>query len=150
MAREQFFNAVKSGNIKLIKSMVENRVVDPAFTLDYGSSALHYSASQGDIGMVKYFVAKRCNIDAQDAGGTTPLMWAIYHKHADVVEFLIEKKANLDLQREGGDRAIDIARRSKNNDIIKLVSGALQERTIAAENAKKKAAKATKAKKRHR
>jgi hypothetical protein len=138
MAQERFFNAVKSGNLNMVQSMVERRVIDPVFTLDHGSTALHYAASQGDIRMVAYLTSKKVNIDAQDSGGTTALMWAAYKHHPKVVAFLIKRKANLQIRREGGDRAIEIARSTDDKEIVGLLKDAMKVRKVASVTAKKK------------
>jgi hypothetical protein len=126
MAQEQFFNAVKSGNYNMVVSMVERHVIDPVFTMDHGSSALHYAASQGDLRLVKYLVSKRVNIDAQDAGGTTPLMWATYKQRPKVVAYLLFRKANPQIRREGGDRALEIARSTDNTEIVTMLKAAMK------------------------
>jgi hypothetical protein len=131
MAQERFFNAVKSGNLNMVQSMIERRVIDPVFTLDHGSTALHYAASQGDIRMVAYLISKKVNIDAQDSGGTTALMWAAYKHHPKVLSYLIKKKANLQLRREGGDRAIEIARSTDDKEIVAILKEAMKVRRVA-------------------
>jgi hypothetical protein len=131
LAQEQFFNAVKSGNLNRVESLVERHVIDPVFTLDHGSSALHYAAAQGDLRIVKYLISKRVNIDAQDAGGTTPLMWAVYKQKPKVVEYLLQKKANPSIRREGGDRALEIARSGDDKDILAMIKDAMHARKVA-------------------
>jgi hypothetical protein len=137
MAQEQFFNAVKSGNLKVVQSLVEKHVIDPVFTLDHGSSALHYAAAQGDMRLVQYLISKRVNVDAQDAGGTTPLMWAVYKQHPKVVDILLKKKVNVAIRREGGDRALEIAKNGSNKKILAMIRKAMQSRQIASLKNKK-------------
>jgi hypothetical protein len=149
LAVEQFFNAVKSGNLNMVESLVDRHIIDPVFTLQNGSSALHFAASDGDLPMVRYLIKKRVTIDAQDAGGTTPLMWATYHHHADVVEYLIKKKANLGLRRDGGDRAIDLARRNQDKKIYTLLREAMKARSVAAAAAHSKSHSRHHAKRHH-
>jgi uncharacterized protein len=131
MAQEQFFDAVKSGNLSRVQSFVDRHVIDPVFTLDHGSTALHYAAAQGDLRIVKYLVSKKVNIDAQDAGGTTALMWASYKHHPKVVEYLIGRKANLAIRREGGDRALEIARGVDDKEVLKMLKEAMRARHLA-------------------
>jgi hypothetical protein len=131
MAQEQFFDAVKAGNLARVQSFVDRHVIDPVFTLDHGSTALHYVAAQGDLRIVKYLVSKKVNIDAQDAGGTTALMWASYKHHPKVVEYLISRKANMAIRREGGDRALEIARGVDDKDIVKMLKDGMKARHLA-------------------
>jgi uncharacterized protein len=138
MAQERFFNAVKSGNLNMVESMVERRVIDPVFTLDHGSTALHYAASQGDIRMVAYLVSKKVNVDAQDSGGTTALMWAAYKHHPKVVAYLIKRKANLQIRREGGDRALEIARSNEDKEIVAMLKSAMIVRKTASVKPRKR------------
>lgn len=111
MAKEEYFSAVKSGDLGLVKSLVEKRLVDVNFSLDQGRSALHVAAVKGHVEIAKYLLKKKANINAQDASGTTPLMWAVFKRQLKMVEFLAKKKADTSLRREGGDRAIDLAKR---------------------------------------
>jgi hypothetical protein len=134
-AIEEFFNAVKSNNLAVVRTMVEKGTVDPDFTLDHGTTALMHASAQGYINMVRYLIGKRVAINAQDPNGTTALMWAAYRGHKDVVSYLVSKGADMSIKREDGDRAVDIARRWKQGDVVKLLT-VLQQRAIASQPSK--------------
>jgi hypothetical protein len=120
LAIEQFFVAVKSGNLSVVKDMISRRMVDPSFTLEKGTTPLMHAAAYGHMSVVKYLVGQKANLNSQDPNGTTALMWAVYRGHKDVARFLIEKGSDPTLKRDDGDRAVDIARRWNRPDIIAL------------------------------
>jgi hypothetical protein len=141
LASEQYFTAIREGNLSAVKDLVARRAVDPSFTLEKGNTGLMIAASTGKLSIVKFLVSKRVSLNAQDPNGTTALMWAVYRNHRDIVEFLVERGANLDLRRDDGDRAEDLARRWNRVDIVRVFEGHRAE--LAAREAER-AAKAAK------
>lgn len=111
MAKEEFFSAVRSNDLSLVAALVQKRIVDVNYTLDQGRSALHAAAIYGNLEVVRYLLSKRANINAKDASGTTPLMWAVFKRQKATAKYLAKRGADLTARRDGGDRAIDIAKR---------------------------------------
>jgi hypothetical protein len=145
LASEQYFTAIREGNLAVVKDLVSRRAVDPSFTLERGNTGLMIAAATGKLAIVKFLASQRVSLNAQDPNGTTALMWAVYRGHDDIAEFLINKGSNLDLRRDDGDRAEDLAKRWNRTEIVRLF-----EAHNAALRAKQKeqAAKAAKLKKR--
>ncbi|OFZ52201.1 MAG: hypothetical protein A2428_05950 [Bdellovibrionales bacterium RIFOXYC1_FULL_54_43] len=139
LAKEEFFSAVRSGDLGVVRTLVNSRSVDVNITLDRGVSALHLACASGDHAMVKYLISKRANINARDPGGTTPLMWATYKRHKDIVEYLVKRGADLNLRREDGYRAIDLAKRYGLKSYVALLTPKPATRAIASEKKDKKA-----------
>ncbi|HLE00932.1 MAG TPA: ankyrin repeat domain-containing protein [Bdellovibrionota bacterium] len=138
LAKEEFFSAVRSGDLGVVRTLVNSRSVDVNITLDRGVSALHLACAKGNHAMVKYLISKRANINARDPGGTTPLMWATYNRHKDIVEYLVKRGADLNLRREDGYRAIDLAKRYGLKSYIALLTPKPASRAIASEKKAKK------------
>ncbi len=73
-----------------------------------GASALHMACDMGDDYLVHWMCALRANVDQQDDGGHTPLMWACrYNTNVYVAEEI--RGANLHLQNRHGETALHIA-----------------------------------------
>lgn len=127
LAHEEFFSAIKMGNLEVVKSLIDRKQVDPDFTLDKGSTPLIVAAASGRMKVVEYLLRRRVNINAQDPHGTTALMWAVFKGHRDVAKFLISKGADTKVIRDDGDTAMDIARKWRQNEIVAILKDAAQD-----------------------
>jgi hypothetical protein len=124
LAHEEFFSAIKMGNLEVVKSLIDRKQVDPDFTLDKGSTPLITAAASGRMKVVEYLLRRRVNINAQDPHGTTALMWAVFKGHRDVAKYLISKGADTKVIRDDGDTAMDIARKWRQTEIVALLKEA--------------------------
>jgi hypothetical protein len=122
--KDQFFTAVKSGDLATAQKLVSERKVDVNFTLERGRTPLMVAAQRGQLKMVKYLLGRRANVDARDPEGTTALMLATHRGFADVVEYLLHKGANPTLKNDGGEKAYDIARRWNYGKISRMLRDA--------------------------
>jgi hypothetical protein len=127
LAHEEFFSAIKMGNLEVVKSLIDRKQVDPDFTLDKGSTPLIVAAASGRMKVVEYLLRRRVNINAQDPHGTTALMWAVFKGHRDVAKYLISKGADTKVIRDDGDTAMDIARKWRQNEIVAILKEAAQD-----------------------
>lgn len=143
LAVEQFFSAARSGNLTIVKRLIDSKAVDPNFTLERGSTVLMHAAASGHAKVVKYLLAIRTNPNAQDPNGTTALMWATYKGHTEVVRTLLQYGADARVKRDDGTRAADIARAWRRPEIMALLQGAEARRAIASKPQKRKPAPKT-------
>lgn len=127
LAHEEFFSAIKMGNLEVVRSLIDRKQVDPDFTLDKGSTPLIVAAANGRTKVVEYLLRRRVNINAQDPHGTTALMWAVFKGHRDVAKYLISKGADTKVIRDDGDTAMDIARKWRQNEIVAILKDASQD-----------------------
>jgi len=111
LSRDAFFSAVRSGDLSLVRSLVEKRVVDVNYTLDKGTPALHIACAHGRIPVIKYLISKRANINARDSSGATALHWAVFKRQRPVALGLVRHGSDLNAKTESGDRPVDIAKR---------------------------------------
>ena len=66
-------------------------------------TALHLAIWKGHLEMVKLFLTKEENINAQNKKGETALHWAsCIGENLDVIKLLLEKGANVNAQDEDG------------------------------------------------
>ncbi|XP_040261388.1 histone-lysine N-methyltransferase EHMT2 isoform X3 [Bufo bufo] len=64
-----------------------------------GSTCLHHAAKSGNLEMLSFLLSTgQVNVNAQDNGGWTPIIWAAEHKHIDVIRTLLTRGADVTLQ----------------------------------------------------
>ncbi|KAK6470065.1 histone-lysine N-methyltransferase EHMT2 [Huso huso] len=64
-----------------------------------GSTGLHHAAKIGTLELVKLLLATgKVEVNAQDSGGWTPIIWAAEHKHIDIIRALLARGANVSVQ----------------------------------------------------
>jgi len=66
---------------------------------------IHWAASEGKIGSIRFLLDKRADINAQDNTGSTPLIVATQHNQIDCAIFLLKNGADLTLRDSNGDTA---------------------------------------------
>jgi hypothetical protein len=136
--KDSFFSAVREGNMRLVKEIVDSRKVDVNFTLESGTTALMQAAFYGQTKIAQYLLAQRANPNAQDPSGATPLMFAVQGNRVEVAELLLKHGANPDVKKDGAIRAIDIARYNHHSKLIGLVQFYSDKRRIASTKKKTK------------
>ncbi|KAK3584824.1 hypothetical protein CHS0354_006242 [Potamilus streckersoni] len=67
-----------------------------------GCTALHYSASTGDVECIKLLLAYQAQVSATDKVGCTPLHYAVDRGHAEAVDLLLFCGANAFLKDSAG------------------------------------------------
>nr|QBK87199.1 MAG: ankyrin repeat protein [Marseillevirus LCMAC201] len=80
------------------------------------------AVKSNNLELVKELVSlENINLDLQDKGGNTALMWAVDRENYDIVKLLVDNNANLDLQNKNEDTALMMAVFINNFDIVKLL-----------------------------
>uniref|UniRef100_A0A674GXF4 [histone H3]-lysine(9) N-methyltransferase n=1 Tax=Taeniopygia guttata TaxID=59729 RepID=A0A674GXF4_TAEGU len=63
-----------------------------------GSTCLHHAAKNGNLEMVELLLSTgQVDVNAQDSGGWTPIIWAAEHKHIEVIRRLLTRGADVTL-----------------------------------------------------
>lgn len=75
----------------------------------------------GTYNSVKKLIDKGADINKQNIGGFTPLMFAIWYDRIDIIKLLIESGANLDIQSDDGNYSLYLACFNGNLEIVKLL-----------------------------
>ncbi len=125
------FNAVKSGDINLIKSFVE-KGVDVNTRNKYGWTPLHWAAFRGKTEVVKLLIEKGADVNTKTTKGwwcgfikygkdSTPLYMAVNNGHTEVVKLLIEKGANVNAKDINGWTPLHVAALSGVTEVAKLL-----------------------------
>ena len=92
--------------VELLKAKGAKTVSNPAL-----DNELMAAANKGDLAKVKDLVEKGAYPNFHDAGGSTPLIEAVYGGHAEVVKFLLEKGADANARKNDGAAAIGFAKK---------------------------------------
>ena len=72
--------------------------------------------------MVELLLNYFADVDAQDAQGTTALMWATERNNIKLVKLLVDNFADIHVKNDDGKTAQDLARKKGYDDIFSLLS----------------------------
>lgn len=86
--------AAAYGHCDLVRALTEKQANLEVEESETGRTPLLVAASNGHRAVVDFLVHNGANLEAKDAGGWTPLSWAITNEHLDTVELLLERRAN--------------------------------------------------------
>jgi ankyrin repeat protein len=107
-AQRAFFGAIRAGNLPLVEDILcrhpdavtWRELRDDIQSFDtYG---LHVAAERGQNAIVQTLVEAGAAIDAKDAQGRSPLIYAVFFDKVDTAAYLLEQKANPN-HMDGGD-----------------------------------------------
>lgn len=86
-----------------------------------GMTALHLASRCGSVKMCKMILdTGRINVNIQDEGGWTPIVWASEHKHIDVIRLLLERGADPNIRDNEGNIALHWSAFSGSVDISQM------------------------------
>ena len=110
--------AANKGKINVITSLIEANC-DVNLPDKHGDTILHQCARNGKLEVVKLLVdTGRCNLDAKNSTGETPLIVATKSVFSDIVECLGRHGADVNCQTEDGDTPIQLAVRNGDVDLV--------------------------------
>lgn len=72
-----FFFLFRGGHLGTVVILMQHGA-DPTICDGDGLQCVHIAAQLGFAGIMAYFIAKGANMNCQDRGGMTPLMWSAY------------------------------------------------------------------------
>ena len=118
--------AVSSGNIEMVRLLVEEYSVDPNHIADSSFSSksrgrfpLHIAATVGDLGIVSFLLDSGADIFAVDIGGITSLHLAIQYAHTKVADILIKNMGDrVHVGDKNGTTPLHVAARHGQDTII--------------------------------
>ncbi|CBN77903.1 Ankyrin [Ectocarpus siliculosus] len=88
---------------------------------DFRDTALHLSACQGEVGIVKLLLARGADVHAQNNLGSTPLNRAAVAGRTEVVELLLDAGANLEHQDDISGTSLHGAARRNHCSTVRLL-----------------------------
>ncbi|XP_071948439.1 uncharacterized protein [Antedon mediterranea] len=107
-------------HIECFKQLIFNGA-DVSCKDDEGTAALHIAAKNGFLEGVQYLTSLSVtNVNIQDDGGWTPLVWGAEARHLDVVQHLLDRGCDPNITDQEGNSGLHWAAYAGAHDIIKL------------------------------
>jgi len=106
---EDIFSAAREGNVKFVRTFLENIENDLNEGDDHGFTPLHWACREGQMVVFEMLMARGARHSARNDGGDTPLHLAAAHGNKDIVIKLLQHKANVNLMNEHGNTPLHYA-----------------------------------------
>lgn len=115
---DKLIDAAKSSDTAEIRKLVELGA-SVLYANEKGQTPLMISAQQGNIDLVKYFIAEGAAIGAVDIQGCTVLMYTADGGHfPKLIKYLIEKGAKINARDKKGNTALHFATMKGFADVV--------------------------------
>uniref|UniRef100_A0A2K6C533 Euchromatic histone lysine methyltransferase 1 n=3 Tax=Cercopithecinae TaxID=9528 RepID=A0A2K6C533_MACNE len=90
--------AAENNHLEAVKYLIKaGALVDPKDA--EGSTCLHLAAKKGHYEVVQYLLSNgQMDVNCQDDGGWTPMIWATEYKHVDLVKLLLSKGSDINIR----------------------------------------------------
>ncbi|KAB1280182.1 Histone-lysine N-methyltransferase EHMT1 [Camelus dromedarius] len=99
--RTPLMEAAENNHLDAVKYLIKaGALADPKEMLDAeGSTCLHLAAKKGHYEVVQYLLSNgQMDVNCQDDGGWTPMIWATEYKHVDLVKLLLSKGSDINIR----------------------------------------------------
>uniref|UniRef100_A0A2K5XQR0 Euchromatic histone lysine methyltransferase 1 n=1 Tax=Mandrillus leucophaeus TaxID=9568 RepID=A0A2K5XQR0_MANLE len=99
--------AAENNHLEAVKYLIKaGALVDPKDA--EGSTCLHLAAKKGHYEVVQYLLSNgQMDVNCQDDGGWTPMIWATEYKHVDLVKLLLSKGSDINIRDNRAPKAIN-------------------------------------------
>ena len=92
--KEEFFKAVRKGDVEAVKTYLAKGVDVNAKVNNYGGTALALACDRGHTEMVKLLIEKGADVNVRDTFyQATPITWAAQRGHTEIIKTLLDKGA---------------------------------------------------------
>ena len=112
--------ASRKGDLKMVKSLLENHANVNAAGNILGTTALMYASSNNNQ-IVKILLKYRADVNISDFDRNTPLIWATGFEKLETVKDLLAAGANVNAASMNGTTALELAIRKNNSEIVELL-----------------------------
>uniref|UniRef100_A0A3Q1G5Q6 Uncharacterized protein n=1 Tax=Acanthochromis polyacanthus TaxID=80966 RepID=A0A3Q1G5Q6_9TELE len=93
--RTPLLEAIINNHIEVARYLIQNGAC--VYHID-GYTGLHHAAKLGNLEIVGMLLETgQVDVNAQDSGGWTPIIWAAEHKHVDVIKSLLNRGADVSI-----------------------------------------------------
>uniref|UniRef100_A0A672IIN9 Euchromatic histone-lysine N-methyltransferase 2 n=1 Tax=Salarias fasciatus TaxID=181472 RepID=A0A672IIN9_SALFA len=120
--RTPLLEAIINNHIEVARYLIQNGAC--VYHTD-GYTGLHHAAKLGNLETVNMLLETgQVDVNAQDSGGWTPIIWAAEHKHVDVIKSLLNRGADVTINDKELNVCLHWAAYAGNVDIAELVLNA--------------------------
>eukprot|EP01125_Pyxidicula_operculata_P002587 TRINITY_DN1243_c0_g1_i6.p1 TRINITY_DN1243_c0_g1~~TRINITY_DN1243_c0_g1_i6.p1 ORF type:complete len:312 (-),score=28.25 TRINITY_DN1243_c0_g1_i6:27-962(-) len=116
--------ACYSGNIALVKYLVNEKNIDEGYGSKFKSNLLHSASSGGDLNVLKFLLSKKFNyrekINDKTENGMTPLHSAASSNSLLCVKYLLEMGADKTIQTIDGEIPYDLTTKANIRKLLKV------------------------------
>lgn len=119
--RTPLLEAIINNHIEVAHYLVQNGAC-VYHTEEDGYTGLHHAAKLGNLEIVNLLLETgQVDVNAQDSGGWTPIIWAAEHKHVAVIKALLNRGADVTINDKELNVCLHWAAYAGNVDIAELV-----------------------------
>uniref|UniRef100_A0AAR2KG61 Euchromatic histone-lysine N-methyltransferase 2 n=1 Tax=Pygocentrus nattereri TaxID=42514 RepID=A0AAR2KG61_PYGNA len=96
--RTPLLEAIMNNQVEVARFLMQNGACVYHVEED-GSTGLHHAAKLGNLEIITLLLnTGQVDINAQDSGGWTPIIWAAEHRHTDIIRALLNRGADVTLK----------------------------------------------------
>uniref|UniRef100_A0A4W6EJY0 Euchromatic histone-lysine N-methyltransferase 2 n=1 Tax=Lates calcarifer TaxID=8187 RepID=A0A4W6EJY0_LATCA len=118
--RTPLLEAIINNHIEVARYLIQNGAC--VYHVEDGYTGLHHAAKLGNLEIVNMLLETgQVDVNAQDSGGWTPIIWAAEHKHVDVIKALLNRGADVTINDKELNVCLHWAAYAGNVDIAELV-----------------------------
>uniref|UniRef100_A0A8C2ZAN1 Euchromatic histone-lysine N-methyltransferase 2 n=1 Tax=Cyclopterus lumpus TaxID=8103 RepID=A0A8C2ZAN1_CYCLU len=119
--RTPLLEAIINNHIEVAHYLIQNGATVYHVEED-GYTGLHHAAKLGNLEIVNMLLETgQVDVNAQDNGGWTPIIWSAEHKHVDVIKVLLNRGADVTISDKELNVCLHWAAYAGNVDIAELV-----------------------------
>ncbi|XP_076610020.1 histone-lysine N-methyltransferase EHMT2 isoform X3 [Chaetodon auriga] len=119
--RTPLLEAIINNHVEVARYLIQNGAC-VYHTEEDGYTGLHHAAKLGNQEIVSMLLETgQVDVNAQDSGGWTPVIWAAEHKHVDVIKALLNRGADVTINDKELNVCLHWAAYAGNVDIAELV-----------------------------
>ncbi|XP_077362134.1 histone-lysine N-methyltransferase EHMT2 isoform X2 [Festucalex cinctus] len=122
--RTPLLEAIVSNHVEVVRCLIQNGACVYHVEED-GYTGLHHAAKQGNLEIVNILLETgQVDVNSQDNGGWTPIIWAAEHKHVEVIKVLLNRGADVTINDKELNVCLHWAAYAGNVDIAEMVLNA--------------------------